>query len=206
MANTVKKPWVVAISHNHKPYLDDIFEPLMAELRPKADFLRAENAEQTERLLSRHPTSAAILITDEGLTEDQNTHVSHAVLRYIRGGGTTVVMGSFSSFVLPLNIKPFFAQAGLGWCCASYTGETFALNDEAVDGGLAAKIFPGYSTKALLNNVAFEDSWYVTDEELNVSSPTNARTGESAVAFASVGDGKLGYVGDLNVEHGRMFL
>ncbi|EWG38491.1 hypothetical protein FVEG_01693 [Fusarium verticillioides 7600] len=152
MANTVKKPWILAISHNHKPYVDGIFEPPMSELRPKADFLRAENAEQTERLLSRHPTSAATLITDEGLTGDQNTHVWHAVLSYMRGGGTTIVKGSFSSFVLPLNIRSFFAQAGLGWCCASYTGETFALNDEAVDSGLGARIFPRYSTKALFVN------------------------------------------------------
>ncbi|KAF5587986.1 transcription factor Rba50 [Fusarium pseudoanthophilum] len=118
MANTVKKPWVLAISHNYKPYLDEILEPLIAELRPKADFLKAENAEQTERLLSRHPISAAILITDKGLAGDQNSHVWHAVLPYVRGGGT-----------------PFFAQAGSGWCCASHTGETFALNDEAVGRG-----------------------------------------------------------------------
>jgi transcription elongation factor len=137
------------------------------------------------------------------LTEDQNSHVWLAVLRYVRGDGTAVVVGSFSGFVLPLNIKPFFAQAGLGWSAASYTGETFVLNDAAVDSGLAAKMVPAYSTKALfLNNVAFENAWYVTDEESNVLSSTNTRAGESAVAFASVGDGKLGYIGDVNAEHG----
>ncbi|KAF5534996.1 triacylglycerol lipase [Fusarium napiforme] len=203
MENTAKKPWILAISLSHKPFLDEIFEPLVAEIRPKADFLRAEDGEQAERLLSREPTPAAVLITDEGLTEDQNNHVWLAVLRYVRGGGTAVVMGSFSSFVLPLNIEPFFAQAGLGWSAASYTGETFVLNDEAVGRGLAAKMVPEYSTKALfLNNVAFENAWYVTDEESNVLSSTNARAGESAVALASVGDGKLGYIGDVNAEHG----
>ncbi|KAF4417507.1 transcription factor Rba50 [Fusarium acutatum] len=127
MANTAKKPWIVAISLNRKPYIDEIFEPLMAEIVPKADVLRAEDAEPAKRWVSREPTPAAILITDEGLAEEQNNHVWHAVLRYVRRGGTAVVMGSFSSFVLPLNIKPFFAQAGLGWCCASYTGEARRL-------------------------------------------------------------------------------
>ncbi|KAF5703546.1 triacylglycerol lipase [Fusarium mundagurra] len=175
----------------------------MAEIVRKADVLRAEDAESARRWVSREPTPAAVLITDEGLAEEQNNHVWHAVLAYVRGGGTAVVMESFSNFVLLPNIDRFFAQAGLGWCRASYTGETFALNDAAVDSGLAAKMVPEYSTKALfLNNVAFEDAWYVTDEESNVASPTNARAGESAVAFASIGDGKLGYIGDVNAEHG----
>ncbi|KAG5747122.1 hypothetical protein H9Q70_010204 [Fusarium xylarioides] len=175
----------------------------MAEIRPKADFLRAEDTEQAERLLSRELTPAAVHITDEGLTEDQNNHVWHAVLRYVRGGGTVVVMGSFSSFVLPLGIKPFFAQAGLGWCAASYNGETFVLNEVAVKSGLAAKMVRKYSTKALfVNNVALSDAWYVTDEESNVSPSAGVRAGDSAVAVASVGDGKLGFIGDVNAEHG----
>ncbi|KAF5618480.1 triacylglycerol lipase [Fusarium tjaetaba] len=203
MENTAKKPWILAISLSHKPFLDEVFEPLMAQIWPKADFLRAEDTESVNRLFSREPPPTAVLITDEGLAEEQNSHVRHAVLRYVRGGGTAVVMGSFSSFVLPLNIKSFFAQAGLGWSAASYTGEEFVLNDAAVDSGLAAKMVPAYSTKALfLDNVAFNDAWYVTDEESNVSSPTNAKAGESAVVFASVGNGKLGYVGDVNAEHG----
>lgn len=37
----------------------------------------------------------------------------------------------------------------------------------------------------------------------NVLTSTKARvSGESAVAFASVGDGKLGYIGNVNAEHG----
>ncbi|KAF5591998.1 triacylglycerol lipase [Fusarium subglutinans] len=202
MANTATKPWILAISLDHKPFLDDMFEPLMAKIRRRADFLRVEDADSAKHWLSR-ATPEAILITDEGLTEDQNSHVWHAVLRYVRGGGTAVVMGCFSNFVLPLSIKPFFAQAGLEWCSASYTGETFVLNDAAVDSCSAAKMVPEYSTKAqFLNNVALGDAWYVTDEESNVLSPINARAGESAVAFASVGDGKLGYIGDVNAEHG----
>jgi hypothetical protein len=55
MENTAKKPWILAISLSRKPFLDEIFESLMAEIRPKADFLRAEDGEQAERLLSREP-------------------------------------------------------------------------------------------------------------------------------------------------------
>ncbi|KAF5232915.1 hypothetical protein FANTH_12762 [Fusarium anthophilum] len=202
MTNTATKPWILAISLNHQPFLDDIFEPLMAEIRTRADFLRVEDANTAKRWLSR-ATPEAILITDEGLAEDQNSHVWHAVLGYVRGGGTAVIMGCFSNFVLPLSIKPFFEQAGLEWCSASYTSETFVLNDAAVDGGLSAKMVPEYKTKAhFLGNVALQDALYVTDEESNVLSPTNARAGESAVAFASVGDGKLGYIGDVNAVHG----
>ncbi|KAF5716809.1 triacylglycerol lipase [Fusarium globosum] len=154
MANTSTKPLILAIALNPQPFLDEIYKPLMAEIRPNADFLRAEDADSAKRWLLREPTPAAILITDEGLTEDQNNHVWPAVLRYVRGVGTVVVMGGFSTF----------------------------------DSGLAVKMVPEYSTKALfVHNVAFED---------------DRVSGESAVAFASVGDGKLGYIGDVNAEHG----
>lgn len=101
MANTATKPLILAISLNPQPFLDEIYKPLMAEIRPNADFLRAEDAISAKRWLLREPTPAAILITDEGLTEDQNNHVWHAVLRYVRGVGTVVVMGGFSSLSYP---------------------------------------------------------------------------------------------------------
>lgn len=54
-------------------------------------------------------SSSAKLITDEALTLRANNSVWAAVLAYVRRGGTVVIMGVFSSFVQPDNIKLFFS-------------------------------------------------------------------------------------------------
>ncbi|KAF4453642.1 triacylglycerol lipase [Fusarium austroafricanum] len=208
MTNTAKRPQLLSISLNHQPFFDQLYEPLLAEIRSKADFWRAEDADSAGRRLSEEPNPAAVLITDEALTVNRNNHLWRAVLQYVREGGRAVVMGNFSSYVKPLSIKPFFAQAGLGWDVGSYHRTTVVLNNAAVESDLAAKMLPRYSQKAqFVKNVASEDAWYVTDEESVIESlvfpPTNARvSGESPVAFASVGDGKLGYIGNVNGEQG----
>ncbi|GKU13244.1 unnamed protein product [Fusarium langsethiae] len=208
MADTARKPHLLSISLNHQPYFDQLYEPLLAEIQSKADFSRAGDADSVERRLSEEPNPTAVLITDEALSVNRNKHLWKAVLRYVHRGGKAVVMGNFSSFVKPLSIKPFFAQAGLRWEVGAYHRTTVVLNHAAVESGLAAKLLPRYSQKAqFVKNVAPEDAWYMADEESVIESylfpPTSTRIpGESPVAFASVGDGKLGYIGDVNGEQG----
>lgn len=82
------------------------------------------------------------------------------------------------------------------------------LNCEAVGQKLAANLLPQYSQKAVfIKNVASSDAWYVTNEasvvESLVFAPVSTHhTGETPVAIAGVGRGKLGYVGDINAEAG----
>ena len=83
-----------------------------------------------------------------------------------------------------------------------------ALNQAAVDVANVQKLPQRYSQKAVfVNNVAPEDMWYKTDDDSEVQSmvfpPTSAKVArETAVALAKVGEGKLGYVGDVNAEDG----
>ncbi|KAF5649191.1 triacylglycerol lipase [Fusarium sp. NRRL 52700] len=208
MTDAARKPHLLSISLNHQPYFDQLYEPLLTEIQSKVDFLQAKDADSAARLLSEQPSPTAVLITDESLSDNRNHHLWRAVLRYVRKGGRAVVMGNFSSFVKPLSIKPFFAQAGLSWEVGAYHRTTVVLNHAAVESGLAAKLLPRYSQKAqFVKNVALDDAWYITDEESVIESsvffPTNARApGESPITFASVGDGKLGYIGDVNGERG----
>ena len=64
-----------------------------------------------------------------------------------------------------------------------------------------------YSQKAVfLKNVASDDSMYrpssdsVTQSRVFLPAPANPN--ETAVAFAKVGEGRLGYIGDVNNEQG----
>ncbi|OAQ27445.1 hypothetical protein K457DRAFT_139688 [Linnemannia elongata AG-77] len=197
---------VLAISLNNQPWFDEMYAPLLTALKSNAEFQQAEHSTSAIRFLSQLPEPSAVLITDEALTLRENSAVWGAVLEYVRRGGTAIVMGLFPSFVEPDNMKPFFSRAGLHWGTGSYHRTTLALNRAAVDVANAGKLPQRYSQKAVfVNNVVPENMWYKTDDNSVVQSavfpPTSAnRTGETAVAMATVGRGKLGYVGDVNAE------
>ncbi|KAI2620014.1 hypothetical protein GGR54DRAFT_112056 [Hypoxylon sp. NC1633] len=202
------KPLILLVSLNLKPSFDGTYEPLLTKLSSKATVQRIKKRESVIHRLSEGPRPSAVLVTDAALTRKENSSAWEAVLQYVRQGGTSVIMGHFSSFVKPNNIKPFFGKAGLPWESASYQRTTLVLNRQAVGASLAACLPPRYSQKALsVKNVAHADAWYGTDKDSVVESlvfaPTSAHVvGESPVVFASVGDGKLGYLGDVNAEEG----
>ncbi|KAF9927111.1 hypothetical protein BGZ67_007669 [Mortierella alpina] len=199
---------VLAISLHNQPWFDEMYAPLLTALRSNAEFQRAENSTSAIRFLSQRPEPSAVLITDEALTLPTNSAVWEAVLAYVRRGGTAIVMGLFPSFVEPDSIKPFFSRAGLPWSAGPCHRTTLALNPAAVDEANARKLPQRYSQKAVfVKNVAQENIWYQTDDNSVVQSavfaPTSANaTGQTAVAMATVGSGKLGYVGDVNAEDG----
>ena len=117
-------------------------------------------------------------------------------------------MGLFASFVQQSSLKPFFSRAGLDWESGCYHRTTLALNQSAVGAANAKKLPQRYSQKAVfVKNVIPGDMWYKTDGDSVVQSmvfpPTSVNTvGETAVALAKVGTGKLGYIGDVNAEEG----
>ncbi|KAJ5651171.1 uncharacterized protein N7484_004894 [Penicillium longicatenatum] len=149
---------------------------------------------------------SVILIADEALTLDEYAHVWEAVCRCVRQGSTADLMGLFSSFVRPLDIKPFFSKAGLPWEGRTYVRTTLTINRAATGDELAARLPPSYSQKAVfIKNVAHSDRWYTTDAssvvEPRVFGPSPAHNpGQSPVIMARVGMGRLGYVGDCNAE------
>ncbi|KAG0316427.1 hypothetical protein BGZ97_006880 [Linnemannia gamsii] len=171
---------VLAISLHNQPWFDEMYAPLLTALRSNAEFQRAEQSTSAIQFLSQLPEPSAVLITDEALTLPENRPVWEAVL----------------------DMKPFFSRAGLHWEAGSYHRTTLALNHAAVDVANARKLPERYSQKAVfVNNVVPENMWYKTDDNSVVQSavfaPTSANTtGETAVAMATVGRGKLGYVGD----------
>ncbi|KAI1292616.1 hypothetical protein F5Y03DRAFT_19141 [Xylaria venustula] len=202
------KPRIALISLNQKPWFDDVYTSLLNQLSSKATIQRSKKANSALRLLTEEPHPSAVLITDEALTEDNNAQVWEAVLQYVRQGGTAVIMGLFSSFVRHDNVAPFFARAGLPWGTGSYHRTTLFLNREAAGPEVTATLLPQYSQKALsLSHVAGSDAWYRSTEssviESHVFPLTSANNeNETPVALTRIGDGRLGYVGDVNAEAG----
>lgn len=112
-------------------------------------------------------------------------------------------MGHFSRLVKPLLMNPFFAEAGLWWEAGAYRRVALTLKQSVVGRDLAIKLPSQYAPKALsVRNVAHADTWYHTDENSVVEDLALSDMGETPVAFAQVGSGRLGYVGDVNAEEG----
>lgn len=190
------RPRILLISLTWVRFFDKVHEPLLIELASKGRVKRARRAGPALRLLSEQPPPSAAIITDEALMENEYAYVWKAVIQYVRQGGTCVIMGHFPGFGNVMDLKPFFATAGLPWESSLYYKATHVLNRQAVGDDLAAKLPPQYSQKArFLKNVASSDAWYLTDENSAMGSHVKA-----AVVFASVERGKLGYVGDVNAE------
>jgi hypothetical protein len=183
-----------------------MYKPLLDELALKSHLQRVKSAASAIRLLSGKPAPTAVLVTDHALTEPENASVWETALQYVRQGGTLVAMGHFPSFTPPLDIKAFFAKAGLPWEAGSYDTTTLSLNRAVVKGRAASKLPRKYSQKALaVKNVAPGDVWYHTTSDSVMKSkvfpPTSVHSlNESPAALAKVGNGKLGYVGDVNAE------
>lgn len=195
---------ILIISLSEGSFFEEISHRILALLKLKTTIQLAKDPESTVQLLAQQPS--AILITDEALTKNKYSRIWGAVLQCVRQGSTAVFMGQFASFVRPDDMKPFFSKAGLSLGRGSYTRTTLMLNQAATGGELARVLPKSYSQKALfVDNVASSDAWYTTDDnsvvESNVFGPTPVNTGgETPVAMARVGEGRLGYVGDVNAE------
>ncbi|KAF7329136.1 Ribonuclease H-like protein [Mycena kentingensis (nom. inval.)] len=210
---TTTKPRVVLVSLEFEAFFDSTYEPLIEKISAKARMQRAKTPGAATRLLNDDPAPQAVLITDGGVANQPRfAPVWDAILAYVRSGGVAVIMGHFPTFTRPNTIKPLFAKAGLPWASGSYHRTTTTLNANATGVGaeLAAKLPEKYSQKALnLDNVAAGDAWYASTPDSRIEShvfpPTNAHTvGEAASALATVGGGKLGYLGDVNNEEGSV--
>ncbi|KAK1658507.1 hypothetical protein BDP55DRAFT_593994 [Colletotrichum godetiae] len=205
-ATTQSRPRIVAISLKYESSLDETYASLFTQLLENASVQRAKKPASALDLLQQHPPPAAVLITDQGLTEG-HPNVWDAVITYVRQGGTAIAMGHFSSFVKPDNIRPFFTKAGLDWDSGVYHRTTVTLNPQ-VAGSAAARLPARYSQKALFLKGVHPtavmygpDQTSVTESHVFPSERVRDLT-QAAISFAQVGNGKIGYVGDVNVEEG----
>lgn len=191
---------IVTIALNSEASFDEWYAPLLATVKSKTEYSKVEDTESAITVLSRRPPPSAILIPDEGMTGRDSLAEWDAVLKYIRIGGTAIVFGGFPSFAQFDDIKAFFARAGLPWDIGSYTRATLVINKSVVvRHGADADTLPAtcYQKALFLKNVAPEHMWYrVADEE----EPFMPSRGEAAVVLGNVGDGKLGFVGDVDGE------
>ncbi|KAJ9603197.1 hypothetical protein H2200_012492 [Cladophialophora chaetospira] len=185
---------------------------LLNTLAGKAVVIRANSPKHALDILRGKSTPARIFVADSGLSEPTNRPVLDSLVNYTKHGGTVLVGGIFSTTAQWDKFGPMFAAWGLPWAVTSYTKQTIVLN-RASAGTPNATLPAEYYLKAtFLKNVDDVARWYKTkvyfdsddeeDEEMRaaVLRPNPLTPTETAVAFAKVGDGWLGYLGDVNCQ------
>jgi hypothetical protein len=132
--------------------------------------------------------------------------VLEKVISYVRSGGTAIFAGHFSGFIRPADLNRLFrSHWNLPWEFGDYHRTTVYLNQRVQQGSKLA-LPAAYSQKAVfLKNVAPDAALYlpstdsVTESHVFPSEPVKNRE-QTPVAFTAVGEGWLGYVGDVNAE------
>ncbi|KAI0418928.1 hypothetical protein F5X98DRAFT_96240 [Xylaria grammica] len=183
------EPRVLCLCLEYESMFNDIYASLISKITAKAKMDRATTQQAALDMLTQDPPPSVIFVTDAGAAHLMK--VWERVIDCLRRGSTVVLAASFSSFVNEGRFNRCFGKIGLPWKRGDYYRTNVSLRPGAVDDRLKTQLVPTYSQKALyVQGVARSDVWYAGER------------GEVAVAFTKVGNGMLGYVGDVNGEDG----
>ncbi|KAL9125669.1 MAG: hypothetical protein Q9217_005164 [Psora testacea] len=175
--------------------------------------LRVKTAASALRSIRQHKP-AAIYILDGGVSKPKFANFQARLAQYVREGGALIFGNLFSSFVTPPDMGKMFRSFGFQWEFGNYHRTDFALNPamqsmfkEASFNGLERE----YSMKAVhLKGVDKDAKVYVPTPESMTQSrvfpPEYVDRSQCPAVFAKYGEGRVGYVGDVNNEEGSRLL
>lgn len=199
------KPSIVLLTIDKAEFYDDMYQSFTELLQSKANMERVTTLQQASVAFNRDPKPAVVLSADESLTIKKRGALVQEARNYVRSGGVIVFMGLFSSFSRPPDIDSLFSKLGLPWRKGDYHRTTFELNGSMRHFD-TQDLAASYSQKAVhLKNVAPEDAVYLAPEgsrlESRVFGPMRIDDLKQApAAFIQLGQGKVGFVGDVNNE------
>jgi hypothetical protein len=193
-------------------------------LRSKVRIIQALNDQMALQYLT-DTNLKGVFVGDEGIIKSENSKVLSSLIRWVNDGGIAVTGSVFASFISWDNLDRFFEKWGLPWKMGSYLGTTFVLNSSIHQlSSQSASLMASYSMKAVhIKGVEAEDVLYAptidedTDED-DIDEVSPLPRGPSRpyvfppstpvdllnvpIAYTRVGNGFLGYVGDVNAEEG----
>ncbi|KAI8623570.1 hypothetical protein F5Y19DRAFT_468400 [Xylariaceae sp. FL1651] len=183
------EPRVLCLCLDWENMFNDTYASLISKITTTAQMDRATTEKAALAMLTQSPPPPVIFVADGGAACLMK--VWERVIDCLRGGSTVVLAACFSSFVNQGQFNRCFAKIGLPWKRGGYHRTDVSLHPGVVGDSLKNRLLSTYSQKGLyVEGVARSDVWYAGDR------------GEVAVAFTKVGNGKLGYVGDVNGEDG----
>ncbi|KAI1786100.1 TPR-like protein [Ganoderma leucocontextum] len=191
--------------------MDEIYAQFYQALHKNATVTEVKQPRAAQAALSVTPRPDAIILSDPALTNSKHKKILTSLIDYALSGGTVVLALQFSNEIKPGQMRPFFARWGVPWDQGSYHRTTTALNPAGIPAQLDKNaLLPSVSAKAIhVKNAPREHAVYVLTASSRIESRvfapepiTDERAEESPAVLARVGEGHLGYVGDVNGEQG----
>ncbi|KAJ2983612.1 hypothetical protein NUW54_g10615 [Trametes sanguinea] len=192
------KPLIVLLCLDCYDLFEAVHAHLSSALEARSEVHIAKTRVEALRFLFSTSRPRVVIACDAAVTSAEHLEVHHHLVEYVRAGGTAIYAGALSSMISFYAMESIFKVAwGLPWSKGTYHRETYVRNEreKSIDHKQLEK---SYSMKAnCISNVSPEHALYVAQYEVR-----KLRQGqvEAAVAFAPVGKGRLGYVGDVNGE------
>ncbi|KLU82755.1 hypothetical protein MAPG_01824 [Magnaporthiopsis poae ATCC 64411] len=193
-----QRPQVIMLclekQRHQEELFDEIHGALIPRLNSKASVQRETSAKGALARLDQSPPPSIILVADAAIA--RMPKVWDRVIDRLRAGATVILGGLFSAMARPAELNRMFATTGLPWKTGADLRATTKLCSKVLDStGTAGQpeLPRAYSLKAVfLQNVSESARVYVADNNAT----------DTAVAFAKVGKGRLGYIGDVSGEEG----
>lgn len=175
----------------------EMYSRLIKSLESSANVVfLADSKEAAAHLADASKVSAlaGVLVVDSGITQKRNKAIALQLTEYARNGGVVIVGFGFPRYTRPVDADAFFEKRlGMSWRLGTHRRETFALS-ESVGPFIQPKYREAvkeYRAEAvMLKDVKEEFRVYVSTQEEN----------QTPVVFEQIGDGYLGWVGDVNGE------
>ena len=180
-------------------------EHFISTLRSKIRIIQALNARKALQCLA-DTNLKGVFVADEGIIKNRNSGVLSSLIGWVNAGGIVVFGSLFPSFITGSEFDRFFEKWGLPWKMGDYHRTTFVLNPSIPQlSNHLANLMTSYSMKAVhLKGVNAEDVLYAPTEDSRVQShvfaPSPVDLSQVPVAYTRIGDGFLGYIGDVNAE------
>ncbi|KAM5541571.1 hypothetical protein V8D89_004761 [Ganoderma adspersum] len=202
---------ILIISLERSKYMDEMYPQFFQALRKTAKFTEVQQPRATQAALTATPLPDAVILADCTLANPRNSKLLTRLVAYARTGGTVFAALQFGNKVKTGEMHSFFAAWGMPWDRGGYYRTTTALNPAGAPAPLDKDaLLPGVSTMAIhLSRVPRSHAVYLPTADSRIESRTHAperltpaQAQESPAALAPVGQGYVGYVGDVNGEQG----
>ena len=191
-------PSVLLLSLEKETYFGEMYTAFMAKLRSKATVTELTHISGAMQHLSEpQGKHTAVILTDAAILENEYVAIQKRLVDYVKAGGTVILGLLLPSFAQMDKLEKFFkVRWGLSWKPDVYTRATVSLNLRAspeILTRIASSLPCRFSMKALhLSGTKVVDRVYTSD----------AGDTQSSAILAKYGAGFLGWVGDVNTEHG----
>lgn len=204
-STSTEGPFVLLLSLSNPELLASINEHFLSTIRSKVRVVQALDAQKALQYLA-DTNLKSVYVADEDILERKNLELFSSLIGWVNAGGIAVAGSLFPTLASPLKLNRFFKKWELPWRMGDYHRTTFVLNRSNRHlSSHSANLATSYNVKAVhLRGVRAEDVLYAPTEDSRVEShvfaPTKVDPSHVPVAYTRIGDGFLGYIGDVNGE------